>query len=117
MAITIKGGGVTLPSPVSVTAGNEIIWSSNTGRSASGKMIGDVIAEKKTFAITWGVLTRAELESIRTQLISGFYPFSLIEDGAVTSITAYRGTLSATLLGSFGGVTYYKDVTVSVIQQ
>lgn len=117
MAITIRGGGAVLPSPVSVTAGHEIIWSSNTGRSASGRMIGDVIAEKQTFAITWGVLTRAELETIQAALTSGFYPFSLVEDGTVTTITAYRGTLSAALLGSFGGVTYYKDVTVSVIQQ
>ncbi len=117
MAITIKGGGVTLPSPVSITAGNEIIWSSNTGRSASGKMIGDVIAEKTTFAVNWGVLTRAELESIRTALVSGFLTFSLIEDGTATTVTAYRGTLSAVLLGSFGGVTYYKDATVSVIER
>lgn len=117
MAISIQGGGVTLPSPVSIATGHEIIWSSNTGRSASAKMIGDVIAEKQTFAITWGVLTREELESIRTALVSGFYPFSITEDRAETSITAYRGTLSATLLGSFGGVTYYREATVSVIQQ
>ena len=117
MAIVIRGGGVVLPSPDSITASDEILWSSNTGRSASGKMLGDVIAEKKTFAIEWGVLTRAEYASIRQNLQSGFRPFSLEEDGVTTTITGYRGTLSGTLLGSFGGVTYYRGVTVTIIQQ
>ena len=117
MAIILRGNGVTLPSPVSVTASNEIIWSANTGRAASGRMLGDVVAEKQTFAIEWGVLTRAEYMLIRNSLQSGFHPFTIIEDGASATITAYRGTLSGTLLGSFGGVTYYKDVSVTVIQQ
>lgn len=117
MAITITANGTTLPSPVSVTASNEIIWSSNTGRAASGLMIGDVIAEKKTFAITWGVLTRAELQVIRGALTSGFYPFTLTEDGVTTTITSYRGTITAELLGSFVGVTYYKNVSCTVIQR
>lgn len=117
MGITIKASGTTLPSPVSITASNEIVWSSNTGRAASGLMIGDVVAEKKTFAITWGVLTRAELEVIRGTLTSGFYPFTLTEDGAATTITSYRGTVTAELIGSFGGVTYYKNVTCTVIQR
>ena len=117
MAITIRGNGVTLPSPDAVTASDEIVWSANTGRAASGKMLGDVVADKKTFAITWGVLTRAELQIIRNALQSGFHPFVLEEDGTVTTIQAYRGTISAELLGSFGGVTYYRDVTATVIQQ
>lgn len=117
MAITIRGNGMTLPSPDSITVSDEIVWSANTGRSASGQMLGDAVADKKTFAITWGVLTRAELETVRSALQSGFHPFTMEEDGAVTTVQAYRGTVSALLLGSFGGVTYYRDVTVTVIQR
>lgn len=40
-------GSVTLPAPVEISVNDEIIWSSNTGRLASGEMAGDVIAEKK----------------------------------------------------------------------
>ncbi len=117
MAIIIRGNGVTLPSPVAVTASDEIIWSANTGRSSAGRMLGDAVAEKKTFTVEWGVLTRGEMELIRSSLRSGFHPFTIVEDGVSTTVTSYRGALTGTVLGCFGGVTYYKDVSVTVIQQ
>lgn len=117
MAIEIRGNGTLLPSPDAITAADEIIWSADTGRSASGKMLGDVIAEKETFNVEWGVLTKAEYGVIRSALLSGFHPFAITIDGTTDTITSYRGTLTAPLLGTFGGVTYYKGVTVSVIQQ
>ena len=40
-------GSTTLPAPTALTVNNEIIWSSDTGRTLSGKMVGDVVAEKK----------------------------------------------------------------------
>ncbi len=117
MAATIKANGVTLPSPTEIGTGEEIIWSANTGRSTTGLMIGDVVAEKRTFQISWGVLTAAEYESIRTNLRSGFNTFMLTADDVMVSLTAYRGTISGTMLGTRGGVTFYKDVTASVIEQ
>ena len=117
MGIIIKANGVTLPSPVEMTASNEIIWSSNTGRSPTGKMIGDVIAEKETFAITWGVLTQTEFNLIKNNLAAGFLPFTVTIDGSPTTITQYRGTLTREFLGTYGGVTYYKEAQVSIIQQ
>ena len=115
--ITIKANNTTLPSPVEISTGDETIWSSNTGRSTTGKMIGDVVSEKKTFEIEWGVLTRAQFNTIRNNLAAGFHPFTIIIDGTSTEITSYRGTLSGKLLGTFGGTTYYKSASVSVIQQ
>lgn len=117
MSIVIKSGNVTLPSPEAITASGEVIWSSNTGRSSTGKMVGDVVAQKDTFDITWGVLTRSEYQTIKNNLTSGFFPFSIIEDGNTQTITAYRGTISREYLGVFGGVTYYNSVKVTVIQQ
>lgn len=65
MALTIKCNGVILPTPTSLTTSDEIIWSSNTGRSTvSAKMLGDVIAEKKTFSIGWQWLTAKERKVI-----------------------------------------------------
>ena len=118
MAQTLKAGGVTLPSPTKISSSDEIIWSSRTGRSAaSGKMLGDVIAEKKTIDITWGVLTETELTRIRNALSAGFFAFSL-RDGEEISIKAYRGTIQAEHLGYVGdGTYYYRSATVSIIQQ
>lgn len=117
MSVVIKSGSVTLPSPDSIQTSDEIIWSANTGRSSTGKMIGDVVAEKKTFAIQWGVLTKAQRDLIRSNLQSGFHSFSIIEDGTTTTITSYRSTITFDILGTFGGVTYYNNMQVSIIQQ
>ena len=49
----ITVNGVALASPVSIGVNEEIIWSSGTGRSANGLMSGDVIANKRTFQVSW----------------------------------------------------------------
>ena len=91
--------------------------SSRTGRSASsGTMIGDIVAEKTTVDITWGVLTEVEVKRIQQALVSGFFSFSLYDGGEV-NLTVYRGTLTKEHLGEFGGVYYYRSVTVSVIER
>lgn len=117
MAATITANGVPLPSPVEIATSEEIIWSANTGRSTTGLMVGDVVAEKRTLNIRWGILTTAEYDSIRSNLRSGFHPFTITVDGSAATITAYRGAITGTMLGTYGGVTYYNDVSVSVIQQ
>ena len=116
MGVVIKAGSTTLPSPDKLTTSDEIIWSSNTGRSSSGTMIGDVVAEKTTFEIGWGILTKAQRDLIRSKLTSGFHSFSVIEDGTTTTITGYRSTLQSESIVA-GGQTFYKNLTVSIIQQ
>lgn len=113
----IMAGSVTLPSPVEISTSEEIIWSANTGRSTTGKMIGDVVTEKQTINISWGVLTKAEYDLIKANLRSGFFPVSMIIGSDTATITAYRGTLTGELLGGFGGDSYYKSASVSIIQQ
>ena len=117
MAATISANGVLLPSPVEIGTSEEIIWSANTGRSTTGLMVGDVVAEKRTLNLRWGVLTAAEYDLIRTNLRSGFHPVILAVDGTAVTITAYRGAVTATMIGTYGGVTYYRDAAVSIIQQ
>lgn len=119
MAASFQAGGVELPSPVKLTSSDEIIWSANTGRSTeSGKMIGDVVANKKTVDLEWGILTEAQMKVITTRLTSGFFPFTFRDDGAVLTITAYRGTIKKEHLGYIGdGTYYYKSASVSIIQQ
>lgn len=116
---TLEAGSTVLPEPTALSSSDEIIWSSNMGRSAeSGKMLGDVIAEKKTLDITWQYITESELETIKGKLKSGFFPITFRDDGVSVTITSYRGTLQKEHLGYIGdGNYYYKTVTVSVIQQ
>lgn len=110
-----------LPSPVELSTTEEIIWSANTGRSIDPSngaiMMGDVVAQKKTFNIEWGVLTQTEYNSIVTLLKAGFKPFTVVLGNSNTTISSYRGTITASLLGAFSGEVYYKNVSVSIIQR
>ena len=111
-------GSTVLPSPVSISVNDQIIWSANTGRSASGSMIGDAVAEKKDVAIKWGILTEAELAAIKKIMVAGFFPISFHDDGIDLTITTYRGTLTKEVLGYIGdGIFYYKSASVSIIQK
>lgn len=128
MAIGIYAGAsangvAVLPSPVEVKPTMEIIWSENTGRAQSGAnqamMIGDVVAEKSTYAIKWGIINATDFASITGKLTAGFFYFALADSLASAKTNAkpfYRSEIAYDVL-PIGSTTYYKDVTVSVIEQ
>lgn len=128
MAIGIYAGSTVnnmtiLPSPVSIKPSNELIWSENTGRAQSGtnkaQMIGDVIAEKDTYNIQWGIITQAEFATIKSKLTKGFFYFGLgtsLANAQASAIKVYRSNITGTLL-PIGNDVYYKDVAVDVIEQ
>lgn len=119
MGLIIKANGVTLPSPVSISTTDEILWSSNTGRStSSGKMLGDVIAEKETFSIQWGVMSKADQKKIKQNLKRGFHTVQFIFDDETVNLSSYRGTITSEHLGYIGdGIYYYKSVSCEIIEQ
>lgn len=108
-----------LPSPSEIKHNNEIIWSSSTGRTSTGKMVGDVIAEKKTVDITWEYLRDADISQIREHLKAGFFDMWLPDCGELVKITVYRATLAYDDVGPLGdGYGHlYKTATVNVTQQ
>lgn len=118
LTVITETGKVALPAPVSISVGNEIIWSSNTGRSASGKMLGDVVATKDTLNIEWGILTSEELNTIKNGLKAGFFTLQVNVDGNPVVLDRYRGTLTYQAMGKLeDGIYYFSSVSVDVIQQ
>ena len=114
----ITVNGIAMPSPVSISTDDEIIWSSDTGRALDGTMIGDVITEKKTLQIEWGILTETELKLIKDNIISGFFPIMFHDSGEDITIESYRGTLSKEHIGYLDdGIYYYRTVSVDVVQR
>ena len=108
MADILRSGGVVLPAPVSITVNDEIIWTSDTGRTMDGTMVGDPVANKKTVSIKWGVLPESD----------GFFPFTFRDDGINVTIEVYRGTISKEQIGRLGdGIFWYRSVTVDIIQR
>lgn len=116
---TLKCGSTSLPEPSQISTSDEIIWSKNAGRSSeTGKMLGDVVAQKKTLEIKWEYITSNDAAKIANCLSPGFFNITFEDYGQSITIKAYRGTISKENLGYIGdGYYYYKSLSVSVIQQ
>lgn len=111
------GNWIKIPAPDELSINNELIWSSNTGRSSTGLMIGDVIAEKNTFGISWRGLRNAdEYKKIKEVFVPGFFKIQIILDETI-EITAYRGTISARARGKIGDTYYYDSISVDIVEQ
>ena len=122
--VNIIAHGTTLASPTQISSGHEILWSSNAGRSPdTGKMIGDIVARKKTFDITWEWLTRAQFATLRDAVNAAAYfnlKIQFIHGGETDNdadITVYHGGIEKEFAGYFGSTFYYKSVKISFVQQ
>ena len=118
MSELLKAGNVQLPSPVSISTNDELIWTADTGRLMNGAMVGEVVAEKKTVSLKWGILTETEMLLIKNNMTGGFFNFTFHDDGVDMTIEVYRGTMAKERLPDVGdGVVRYKTVSVDVIQR
>ena len=116
--IIITSGSTVLPAPSQMSVDDEIIWTSDTGRTLAGRMMGDVIAEKKNIKIEWGPLTETDVNLIKKYLTTGFYPITFHDDGEDITIDVYRGTMSKVHLGDIGDGNYwYRSISVNLIER
>lgn len=105
-----------LPSPIEVQVTNETIWDEDAGRSPStGNMIGTVVTKKNTYAIKWGILSYADLTTIRNAMSDDFFYFGVGSSAPATPNKYYRSEISYDYVQADD--TYYKDVSVQVIQK
>lgn len=118
--LSLTVNNTTLPGEVTeFRRGNELLWSEGTGRAANnGLMVGSVVANKQTFSIVWGVITQAQYEAIIAAFPSGFFTFRATEGSRVISnVTAYRSNITGEYLGAHGGVGYWKNVSVDLVER
>lgn len=115
--------GTKMPDPAleGVTVDREKIWSSNTGRTTSGKMVGTVVAVKTTLKIKWPVLTPAQVAVIEGAVSDPDHPFVSVHytdvTGAEVTKTMYFGTPSYTVYSWANGIQYIKGASVDGIEQ
>lgn len=115
--------GAKMPDPAveGVTVSSEKIWSSNTGRAASGKMVGTIVAIKTTLKIKWPPLTPPQVAAIESKVSSKSRPFVSVRftdpTGTTITKTMYFGTPQYTVYSWADGVQYINGVTVDAIEQ
>ena len=118
MGSFLRSGDIWLPDPISLSVDDEIIWSSDTGRTMSGIMIGDIVAEKKNIGIEWAFLQESEVKLIKSTIVAGFVPLTFRDAGEDITIMVYRGTLQKEAIGRLGdGIFWYRKVSTSIVQQ
>lgn len=125
-AITVtelKINGAVMPTPAleGLTVTCEKIWSADTGRTASGKMVGTIVGIKTTVSIEWPPLTMEQAALIEAAVSDADNPFVLMEytdmTGQTAQKTVYFGTPSYTIYSYANGLRYVQGVTVDGIEQ
>lgn len=119
----LKINGVTMPTPAleGLTISTEKIWSSDTGRTSTGKMVGTIVAVKTTISITWPVLTMDQVAVIEAAVSDQDAPFVPIQytdmTGQTVTKTVYFGTPTYTVYSWADGLQYVESVKVEGIEQ
>jgi hypothetical protein len=113
----LKIAGVTVKTPTELKVGRFDLTKS--GRTASGKMVMDVIATKRRVDVIWKMLTDSELEKI-IDTITANKPFFLLEypdAGGTKTMTCYAGDIVTSLWHTKNGVRYWEEVSIGFIEQ
>lgn len=117
----INGITVATPKQGGVVVTDEPIWAGNTGRSSTGKMIGDVVAWKTTIAVTWPPLSFSEAKKIRDAIKNADAFFTIkyhdFSASTMTEKTVYAGNVPRTLYSLSAGHQRYSDITITFIEQ
>lgn len=96
------------------------IWSKNTGRSASGRMLGDVVAVKYTVAVKWEELSQAEVDALEDALsVKPFFPVTFTDEkgGEISDKTFYSADMQYASKFYRKGEAFYSGVSVELIEQ
>ena len=121
MAFTINGVAMPEPAHEGVQVTDEPIWSSDTGRSQTGKMVGDIVAWKTTVAVTWPPLSFADSQRLRNALrnAGNFFNIGYNDFSGTSTVTkkVYCSSLPRTLYSIAAGLRLHTGITVTFIEQ
>ncbi len=113
----IKIAGVSVKAPADLRIGRFDLTKS--GRTASGKMVMDVIATKRRVDVIWKMLTDSELEKIIDTITANkpFFTIQYPDAGGTKSMTCYAGDINTSLWHTKNGVRYWEEVSLAFIEQ
>ncbi len=113
----LKIAGVTVKAPSELKIGRFDLTKSS--RTASGKMIMDIIATKRRVDCAWKMVTDSDLQII-VDTITAHKPFFSLEypdTGGTATMVCYAGDITTSLWHTIGGVRYWEEVSIAFIEQ
>lgn len=113
---------VLLPSPTATPHTDELAWDPDAGRATDALFGGDIVGEKQTLPITWGIITFDQYELIRDTLPDIDQPFKRItlktNTGKVLwSYVGYRANISIAEVFCSGDEVFCNGITTEIIEQ
>lgn len=118
--INTKSGWVDLPDPSEMKITDELVWGSNTGRTQSGTMVGDLKGFKITVECKWNTLKASQMATIRNAIrnAGGFFDIEYIDlDDTLQTMTCYASGIPRQLYSAVPGMKYFQDITVTFIEK
>jgi hypothetical protein len=108
--------------PAEITITKEPVWSSNTGRSATGLMQGDIVCYKFKIQVKWKTMSQAETAVLNTGITNKpFFDVKFIDptdsSGSLVTKTFYAGTPTYPVYSYVDGFPRYTGVAVDLIEQ
>ena len=113
----LKIAGVSVKAPTDLKIGRFDLTKS--GRTASGKMVMDIIATKRRVDVVWKMLTDSELENIIDTITANkpFFSLEYPDTGGSKSMICYAGDIVTSLWHTKNGVRYWEEVSIGFIEQ
>ena len=113
----LKIAGVSVKAPTDLKIGRFDLTKS--GRTASGKMVMELIATKKRVDITWKMLPDNELQKIIDTITANkpFFSLEYPDAGGTKTMTCYAGDIITSLWHTKNGVRYWEEVSIGFIEQ
>lgn len=118
--ITVNGYSIPVPDENGFKRTKNKLWSSNTGRTASGKMVGDIKAVKYSLEFSWKTLTASQIISLEAAVgTDAFFPVVFPEEGTGKKLnkTFYAADMTYETKKYENGIEIYSGVTLQLIEQ
>ena len=114
----LKIGNTDLPTPKSVQYSQNKIWSQNTGRLDNGYFVGDLIATKKKYEVTFPPLTTSQLATVRVAVNADFATVQITNaEGGTDTVSAYFGDVTVEAYSWHNGLQYAMNTSISIIER
>lgn len=96
------------------------IWSANTGRSATGKMFGDIVAKKYTLNLSWPKMKSEDVSALATAITSkAFFDVTFVDEKESKQTREFYSADPTYLLDriSKDGIGIYNNISVELIER
>ena len=113
----LKIAGVSVKAPTDLKIGRFDLTKS--GRTASGKMVMELIATKRRVDVVWKMLPDDELKTIIDTITANkpFFSLEYPDAGGTKTMTCYAGDIVTSLWHTKNGVRYWEEVSIGFIEQ